>query len=117
MKKRNIGIVISYIYTFLNMVIGLFLSSFLLKKLGDVEYGLYQTVSSFATYLVLLEFGTGSVMSRNVVVARNKKDENYLKQCISTVWYMTVFLSVAICIVSILLYFNLGPNIFKNNDI
>ncbi len=70
MKKRNVGIVLSYAYTFLNMVIGLFMSSFMLRQLGDVEYGLYQTVSSFATYLVLLEFGTGSVMSRNVVVAK-----------------------------------------------
>lgn len=108
MKKRNVGIVLSYAYTFLNMVIGLFMSSFMLRQLGDVEYGLYQTVSSFATYLVLLEFGTGSVMSRNVVVAKNKNDADYLKKNITTIWYMTVILSLIILIVASVFYFNIG---------
>lgn len=108
MKNRNVGIVLSYLYTFLNMVIGLFLSSFLLRSLGDTEYGLYQTVSSFATYLVLLEFGTGTVMSRNIVVARNKGDEKKLKECISTVWVMNIVLAVVISIVALMFYINIG---------
>ncbi len=117
MKNRNIGIILSYAYTLLNMVIGLFMSSFLLRQLGDVEYGLYQTVSSFATYLVLLEFGTGSVMSRNVVVARNKKDEMLLKKNITTVWYMTVFLSLIIVVVSLVFYCNIGRIYSKTMNI
>ena len=47
-------------------------------------------------------------MSRNVVVAKNKNDEKYLKQSITTVWYMTVFLSVIIALVSMIFYFNIG---------
>ena len=39
-----------------NMITGLVLSSFLLRALGDTEYGLYQTIASFATDLVLREF-------------------------------------------------------------
>lgn len=108
MRNRNIGITLSYIYTLLNMVIGLFLSSFLLRSLGDTEYGLYQTVSSFATYLVLLEFGTGTVMSRNIAVAKNKNDEEYLRKSISTVWIVNVVLAIIIVLVSVLFYFNIG---------
>lgn len=59
-SSRGVGISISYINTALNMICGLFLSSFLLRHLGDNEYGLYQTVAAFATYLVLLEFGAGN---------------------------------------------------------
>ena len=78
-KSRNWGMVISYLSTFLNMVFGLVLSSFLLRRLGDAEYGLYQTVSAFAAYLVMLEFGTGTVMSRNIAVCRSRNEEEKIK--------------------------------------
>ena len=64
LNSRKTGIVFSYISNILNMVCGIYLSRFLLLQLGDTDYGIYQTVASFASYLVLLEFGTGSVMTR-----------------------------------------------------
>ena len=71
MNKRSVGIALSYVNSFLNLVTGLFLSSFLLRQTGAVDYGIYQTVSSFVNYLVLLEFGTGTVMIRNISVCRS----------------------------------------------
>lgn len=108
MKNRKIGLVLSYIYTALNIFISLFFSSYLLRSLGDTEYGLYQTVSSFVTYLVLLEFGTGTLMSRNIVVAKNKGDNRYLQESITSVWYLSIFLSVIICLVAAVFYINIG---------
>ena len=66
MASKYTGIALSYVNTFINMIISLFLSSFFVKQLGDLDYGVYQTVSSFANYLVLLEFGAGTIMTRNV---------------------------------------------------
>ncbi len=111
-KSRGRGILLSYGYIFFNMICGLFLSSFLLRQLGDTEYGLYQTISAFATYLVMLEFGTGTVMTRNIAVCRNSEHKDRLKNNISTVWYMTVFLSIVILAVSVVFYFNIG-NIYS----
>ncbi len=107
-KSRGRGILLSYGYIFCNMICGLFLSSFLIRQLGDTEYGLYQTISAFATYLVMLEFGTGTVMTRNIAVCRNSENKDKLKNNISTVWYMTVFLSLVIIAVSVVFYFNIG---------
>lgn len=107
-NNRNIGMALSYAYTFLNMLIGLFMSSFLLRMLGDIEYGLYQSISSFATYLVLLEFGTGTVMSRNVAIANNRDDMECLQKSVTTVWIMNVALAVVICLGSIIFYINIG---------
>mgnify|MGYP000968923646 FL=1 len=73
MKKRNIGITLSYIYVFLNAVCGLIMSSFLLRTLGDTEYGIYQTIGSFANYLVMFEFGTGTIMTRNISLCRGDR--------------------------------------------
>ena len=106
MKKRSIGITLSYVYFVLNSVLGLFLSSFLLRKLGDTEYGLYQTISAFVNYLVILEFGVGTVITRNIVSARNKGEDEVRKN-ITTLFYLTFFLSFLILIIAIIFYFSI----------
>lgn len=115
--RRNLGIFFSYISVAVTMVTGLVLSSFLLKTLGDVEYGLYQTISSFANYLVLLEFGTGTVMTRNISVCMSKSDDLNRKENInknySTVFFISIVLSVLIFVVSMFFYFFIG-NIYAN---
>lgn len=100
MNKRNVGIALSYVSTILNMICGLFLSSYLLRMLGDTEYGLYQTVSSFTNYLVLLEFGIGTVMTRTILVQKNAGEEHRIKNTVSTLWSTALFLGLIILLVS-----------------
>lgn len=105
MKNRKIGIILSYANTFLSMIVGLFMSSFLLRSFGDTDYGVYQTMSSFANYLVLLEFGTGTVISRNLVAARTRgESQSQIEKNISTIWTVTAALSAVIVAVSVLFY-------------
>ncbi len=114
-KSRGVGISLSYVYTFLNMICGLFISAYLVRMLGDVEYGVYQTVGSFANYLVLLEFGLGTVMVRNLSACRVKKEgADVINKNVSTLWSITVVLSVIITVISIVFYFLIGV-IFKNS--
>lgn len=109
MKKRNIGIILSYLNTGLNLVCGLFLSSYLLRMLGVTEYGIYQTIASFANYLVLLEFGTGTVMTRNIVAARAKDaTADDINRNYSTVVLITIVLSLVILLASIVFYCFIG---------
>lgn len=108
-KTRSAGIILSYANTFLNMLCGLFLSSFLLRSLGDTDYGVYQTISSFANYLVLLEFGTGTVMARNISLCRGKNATPLeIEKNISTIWTVTNILSGIILAVSVLFYALMG---------
>lgn len=114
MKSRNKGIVLSYANTIINLVCGLFLSSFLLRSLGDTEYGIYQTISSFANYLVLLEFGTGTVMTRNISVCLGKNlGKNEIDKNTSTIWSITNILALIIACVSVLFYCLMG-NIYSH---
>lgn len=109
MKNRNIGIILSYLNTGLSMVCGLILSSYLLRMLGATEYGVYQMISSFANYLVLLEFGTGSVMTRNIVAARAKSESNEkINKNYSTIMLINIILSIVILGASIVFYFLIG---------
>ncbi|MDD7281494.1 MAG: oligosaccharide flippase family protein [Erysipelotrichaceae bacterium] len=105
MNNKNVGMILSYVSTFLNMIIGLFLSSFLLRKLGDTEYGIYQTIASFANYLILFEFGTGTVMTRNISMCRGKNDnEETVNKNVATIWKLTNILVLVICLVSVVFY-------------
>lgn len=108
MKKRSVGIFLQYLNTFLNMFCSLFLSAFLLRELGDTEYGLYQTISSFISNLILLEFGTGTVITRNLVAARTSNDHELQQKNVSTIWSMTSILVGLIVIVGGIFYCSIG---------
>lgn len=109
MKNRKIGILLSYLNTGLNMVTGLFLSSFLLRMLGDTEYGLYKTIASFANYLILLEFGTGTVMTRNIAMCRGRNaSPEEVNRNITTIWSFACVLGAMIVAVAVVFYLNIG---------
>ena len=108
MKARSIGIFLQYLNTALSMACGLFLSAFLVRVLGDTEYGLYQTICSFVNYLVLLEFGTGTVIARNIAASRAENDKEKIQKNVSTIWAITCILVVVILIVSMIFYRFLG---------
>lgn len=102
--KRSFGIAFSYLHTAVNVVVSLVLASYLLRMLGDTEYGLYQTVASFVNYLVLFEFGVGTVMTRNVAVCRSQNEPEKLEKTFSTVFTITIAFSLLIAAVSLLFY-------------
>lgn len=106
MQKRSKGIVVSYLKVAVNMICGLVLSAALLRLLGDTENGIYQTISAFANYLVLLEFGMGTVMVRNISVCRGRcaSDEEINKN-ISTIWTISWMQLLGILLVSVVFYF------------
>lgn len=114
LKKRSSGLILSYLNAFLNIACGLYLSSFLLRQLGDVEYGLYQTINSFAGYLVLLEFGTGTVLARNISACRAKgADKEEIERNIATIWGITNLLTLVIIAFAVVFYFAIGE-IYSN---
>ena len=115
MNRRGKGIAISYIYTILNTVIGFFMSAFILRMLGKTDYGVYQTMTSFLTYLTLFEFGTGTIMTRNISLCKKDGTENDdIRKNISTVWTTTCILSALICIGVFIFYLLIGTIYHKS---
>lgn len=113
LKSRNVGLILSYTNTFLSMFCGLFMSSFLLRQLGDTDYGIYQTMAAFANYLVLLEFGTGTVLSRNLIASKVRGEGKLqAEKNISTIWTIMTVLSAVILAVAIVFYFSI-PMIYS----
>jgi len=58
------GAVLNYVIIGLNTLVGLLYTPFMLRSLGQNEYGLYSLVSSVIAYLTILDFGFGNAIVR-----------------------------------------------------
>ena len=61
-NERKKGAVLSYVSIFINMLITLLYTPFMLKTIGQSEYGLYSMVSSIMQYLTVFDFGFGNAI-------------------------------------------------------
>lgn len=78
MNQVKAGAVLNYVIIALNTLTGLLYTPFMLRCLGQNEYGLYSLVASVIAYLTLLDFGFGSAIVRYTARIRatgSKKDE------------------------------------------
>ncbi len=96
--------ILTYTGTLLLVAVNIFLTPFLIKSLGDAEYGVYQMMASFAGYLVLMNFGTGTVMTRYVSMYLGKGDKKGERNFIAMGLIITGVLLAAIFVVSVVLY-------------
>ncbi|MBR2724948.1 MAG: oligosaccharide flippase family protein [Ruminococcus sp.] len=103
-SQRKTGMLLSYGSSLLLAAVNIFLTPFLIRSLGEVEYGIYQSMASFAGYLVLINFGTGTVMTRYVSLYLGKGDKknerNYIAMCL----IITAGLALIISAVSMVMY-------------
>ena len=63
-KQRRTGVILSYLALGANIVISIVYTPFLLRMLGQSDYGNYQYVSSIVSYLTLLTCGFGGAYLR-----------------------------------------------------
>lgn len=64
MSQLKAGAALSYCYIAINIIIGLLYTPFMLRILGQVEYGLYSLAASIVVYLTVLDLGFGNAVVR-----------------------------------------------------
>ena len=64
MNQLKAGATLNYIIIGLNTIVGLVYTPYMLRCLGQNEYGLYSLVSSVIAYLTILDFGFGNAIIR-----------------------------------------------------
>lgn len=69
------GAFLSYVIIALNNVIGLLYTPFMLRMMGQTEYGLYSLVASVVAYLTVLDFGFGNAIVRYTSKLRAEGDK------------------------------------------
>ena len=78
-NQRKAGAVLSYVGIGINNILGIVFTPFLLRMLGQSEFGLYSLVGSVVAYLTVMDFGFGNAIVRYTAKYRalGKIDEQY----------------------------------------
>ena len=63
-NQLKAGALLSYVSIGLNNIIGLLYTPFMLRMMGQTEYGLYALVASVVSYLTVLDLGFGNAVIR-----------------------------------------------------
>ncbi len=79
MNQLKAGVVLNYVIIALNTLVGLAYTPYMLRCLGQNEYGLYSLVASVIAYLTILDFGFGNAIIRYTTKfrAEGKKKEQW----------------------------------------
>ena len=105
--KRKTGVILSYIMMVLGILSTVLLTPFIIRDLGQAEYGVYKLSAAIVSYLFLLDLGVGNAVVRYVA---KFKSEGELTQCrkflgVSTLYYGVVaFLALIFGAILIFLY-------------
>lgn len=79
MSQLKAGAVLNYIVIILNIAVGLLYTPYMLRMMGQSEYGLYSLVASVIAYLTVLDLGLGNAVIRYTAKfrAEGKTKEQY----------------------------------------
>ena len=102
------GALISYCSTILNVLIGILFTPFLVTRLGQSEYGLYQLIGSLVGYMAVFDFGLGTTITRYVAKYRAEQDRKGMRNFLAICMRIYLLIGVFVLIVCAVLYFNIS---------
>lgn len=112
-NQLKAGAVLNYAVLILNTLVNLLYTPFMLRMMGQSEYGLYSLVASVIGYLTILDLGFGNAIVRYTAKyrAEGKTDEQYKMFGMFLVLYIVIGV-IAFCL-GLCLYFNVD-NMFSD---
>lgn len=105
-NQLKTGALLSYISIILNNIIGLLYTPFMLRMMGQSEYGLYSLVASVVAYLTILDFGFGNAIVRYTAKfrAENRLKEQY--EMFGMFLFLYSVIGIFTLLMGLCLYFN-----------
>lgn len=103
-NQRKTGAVLGYVLLFIKNGIALLFLPFMLRMLGQEEYGLYQLVGSLSAYLSVLDLGLSSTVTRYVAKYRTHGDRVGQERFVSLVFIIYAVLAVLVIVAGMGLY-------------
>lgn len=109
MKRDEIklGAILSYVNIFLSTIVGLIYTPFMLRQLGQSEYGLYMLIGSLVGYISILDFGLHNTVYRFVAKYQAEKDEEGQENFLASTFIIYGVITILVFLVGVILYFNL----------
>ena len=75
MNQRKFGTILSYVQIIVSNTISLVYTPYMLRVMGQSEYGIYGTANSFISYLSVLSMGVGGAYIRFNAKCRVNNDK------------------------------------------
>jgi len=112
-NQLKTGVVLSYVSIGINTLIGLLLVPFILRMLGQAEYGLYSLVASIIAYLSIFDSGFGNAIIRYTAKFRKTNKEREQHEMFGMFILLYSAIGVVILIAGLAFYFNID-NLYGN---
>lgn len=106
-NQLKAGAFLSYVSIGLNNIVGLLYTPFMLRIMGQSEYGLYSLVASVVAYLTVLDLGFGNAIVRYTAKfrAEGKVREQY--EMFGMFFLLYIGIGILVLLVGLVLYFNI----------
>ena len=98
-NQRKTGFVLSTLQMIISTLVGMFFTPFLIRSLGDIEYGLFQLMSTTVGYLAILDMGMTSTVTQFILKGQSKEETEITEASVvkvSLVFYSIVSLFVIV---------------------
>ena len=112
-KQLKIGSLLSYAQMALSVIIGLVYTPIMIGKLGQSEYGLYNTVSSIISMLSILNLGFNSSYVRYYSKYKKNNDTESIYKLNGLLLIVFIVIGIIALLCGLFLSFNL-PLVFDN---
>ena len=113
-NQLKAGVVLSYAVLALTNIVALLYTPYMLRMMGQSEFGLYSLAASIIAYLTILDVGFGSAIVRYTAKfrAERKKDEQYSMFGMFVILY--IIFGIVAFLIGLALYFNVDA-LFGNS--
>ncbi len=102
-KQIKAGVGIGYIATVFNIIAGLIYTPWMVRQIGQADYGLYALAVSFISF-VALDFGLGAAITRFLSYYLAKGDKTGAKKLLGTIYKLFLGISALIFVVLVVAF-------------
>lgn len=105
-NQLKAGVVLNYVVIILNTVVGLLYTPYMLRMMGQSEYGLYSLVASVIAYLTVLDLGFGNAIVRYTAKFRAEKKTEEQYEMFGMFFLLYLIIGIIAFGIGLGLYFN-----------
>ncbi len=106
-NQLKAGAVLSYVVMGLNNLVGLVYTPYMLRMMGQSEYGMYSLVASVVAYLTVLDLGFGNTIIRYTAKFRAEGNIKEQQNMFGMFTILYLFIGIIAFIAGMILYYNL----------
>lgn len=106
MKRNQVkwGAVLSYILIIINAIYGFVITPYILSSIGDAEYGVYKTISSLSSSLLVLDLGLGGTVMRYTAKYRSENRDDKIGSFVSMAFAEGAIIIAVLAIICSVIY-------------